>query len=768
MSLMAENEGSGESGGLLPVARRGEPVEAHRGLLTGPIAAPAPLVGVPAGRTVTLSMMLRHKWLALGLFVGLAVVLGGGVWWTTVPLYKATAVIEVSPIIQRILYRTDDNGPIQWYTEYLNMQTAIIRSNTVLQPVLEDPEIQATGWFNERPRSLFGGEQSPLERLREALTVTVRPRTSLIDITMQARDKTSAAKIVNAVARRYEAHSDEQQRMKSDLRWQELDQRKRDLETEIAHHKEMVLKYRTDLGVTTADELVTQQRTRTDAEQAQLASLRQEIKLIEFQLEMARPVQEKGAPGDHAPVQPEYALDPGWQELNVAVYEAEHRLETEGARLGDANQRMAELRAEVEHRKRLRAMRERDLHNLWKTNPGRALADATTAGAALGGEVRQLEHRLKLLKYQESLKVADLEKEQELHRGTLTSSQALEREMAEVSRKQGLYESAVQRLSELDIEGRAPGRINVQSYADEPSEPYNARRSLLLTAMAICGAAALALAAAYVRVSLDQAVQGVSDLKGPFETPFLGCVPLLRDPQRPSEQEQAAQTEHVRMIRTALLERIDRQRGSAVLISSAGPQAGKSTLALLLAESLAQCGKHVLLVDTDLRNSAVSKRCGVRAEPGLVGVLTSKATDAEAVSHYNGTDLDVLPAGRLGASHDPELLANGMIAASLKRWKSQYDVVLLDASPVLPVADARILARLVDGALLVVREGRCRRGDVADALALLWASGTKPLGTVIFASRNRIGYPSYTVLPSPRPANSADSALETPSLPASQ
>jgi Mrp family chromosome partitioning ATPase len=99
-----------------------------------------------------------------------------------------------------------------------------------------------------------------------------------------------------------------------------------------------------------------------------------------------------------------------------------------------------------------------------------------------------------------------------------------------------------------------------------------------------------------------------------------------------------------------------------------------------------------------------------------------------------------MPAGTQGDGIRIEMTANGAFTACLDRLRPKYDVILLDSSPILPVADARILSRQVDGTIMVVREDKSRRADVVDALACIGSSGGKLLGTVFIGSRGRENY----------------------------
>ena len=107
----------------------------------------------------------------------------------------------------------------------------------------------------------------------------------------------------------------------------------------------------------------------------------------------------------------------------------------------------------------------------------------------------------------------------------------------------------------------------------------------------------------------------------------------------------------------------------------------------------------------------------IDGQPGLIAVLTGRATDEEAIHKADGAQLWVLPAGAPrpdGA--DADLLAGESIGACLQRWQTERDLILLDSTAVGPVADTRILSRHADAAILVARQGQCRRGQLLEDL----------------------------------------------------
>src|SRR5262249_48478228 len=154
-----------------------------------------------------------------------------------------------------------------------------------------------------------------------------------------------------------------------------------------------------------------------------------------------------------------------------------------------------------------------------------------------------------------------------------------------------------------------------------PSLPDHDRR-VLFTILALLGAASLGAAGAFMRASLTSNFHEAGDVAKTVHAPFLGAIPILSERERTTGLDVASiQSECIRMVRTALLERLNGRGGGVVQITSAGPNAGKTTLSVLLARSMAQCGKRVLLVDADVRQPTVALRMGIPPGPGLIGVL---------------------------------------------------------------------------------------------------------------------------------------------------
>jgi capsular exopolysaccharide synthesis family protein len=165
-------------------------------------------------------------------------------------------------------------------------------------------------------------------------------------------------------------------------------------------------------------------------------------------------------------------------------------------------------------------------------------------------------------------------------------------------------------------------------------------------------------------------------------------------------------------------------------VSSAVPQEGKTTTAVNLAVSISDSGARVVLVEADLRRPVMASRLGVTASDGLTTVLSGAATLSIAVVQYRNSSLYFLPSGPI-PPNPSELLGSESMERVLEELRAQYDYVVVDSPPLLPVTDAAVLSPRADGVLLVVGAGIARREFVQGSLDRLGAVGGHVFGIVL-------------------------------------
>lgn len=278
-----------------------------------------------------------------------------------------------------------------------------------------------------------------------------------------------------------------------------------------------------------------------------------------------------------------------------------------------------------------------------------------------------------------------------------------------------------------------------------PVEP-NARRIVMTGGLA---GLIFAIFLALGLEALDDTLQTSEDVENSSRLYSLGAIPHfdpLDNPQKePAPGEYKAPSrlititamdsiaaEAFRVIRSAiLLSSVDSPK-NVILVTSSFMAEGKSTLSSNLAVALAQRGASVLLVDTDLRRSTLSRVFDLRGPlPGLSNILGRLEDGNPYVQPIPSLPaLTLLPAG-IRVPNPAELLASSRMAGLIAQWREKYDHVVLDSAPILMVSDSLSIAAQADGVVIVVRSGVTRKKALARSYELLVRSNAKILGAVV-------------------------------------
>jgi capsular exopolysaccharide synthesis family protein len=249
--------------------------------------------------------------------------------------------------------------------------------------------------------------------------------------------------------------------------------------------------------------------------------------------------------------------------------------------------------------------------------------------------------------------------------------------------------------------------ISVAEPASLPLAPIGPNKRLLLLVAAACGFV-LAAGTAYLLEFLDDTPKTPEEISQIFQSPLIGIVPVLGKKWVSglyvTAQPRAPGTEAFRSLRTNLEFAGVDQPLKTILVTSTGAGEGKSTVAVNLALAIAQSGKHVVLVDSDLRFPTTHTFFSIPDHPGLSDILGGLVglMDAAQLSEEGG--IHVIPAGN-PAPNPAELLGSKKMEHILASLQETFDVVVLDGPPFL-VTDAWILSAKVDGVVLVAQPGR--------------------------------------------------------------
>lgn len=197
----------------------------------------------------------------------------------------------------------------------------------------------------------------------------------------------------------------------------------------------------------------------------------------------------------------------------------------------------------------------------------------------------------------------------------------------------------------------------------------------------------------------------------------------LYDPQSPI-------AEAYRTLRTNIQYAGVNKEIKSLMVTSAGPEEGKTTTIANLAVAVAQTDKKVLLIDGDLRKPNIHRSFQVSNRVGLTNLLIRQAQLDYVIQKMPGIELYLLTSGPV-PPNPAELLGSQRMKELLEELKAQYDMVLIDTPPLLAVTDAQLLASYVDGVLLVLGSGKVLRDHAKKAKALLDHVGANVVGAVL-------------------------------------
>lgn len=282
-------------------------------------------------------------------------------------------------------------------------------------------------------------------------------------------------------------------------------------------------------------------------------------------------------------------------------------------------------------------------------------------------------------------------------------------------------------------EGQAPTvRVTQIRSAGAPAFASSPRLGLNL-ALGLMVGLLVGLVAVVVRERVDTRVRTVRELARLTSHPLLGQTTFSpRAAQLPISLDgtnDGAYTESFRTLRTNLnFVGVDGKQKVFVFTSSIEGE-GKTTTVGNLGIAAAAAGQKVLVLDADLRKPRIADFFGLESAIGLTDLLIGTVDLGDAVQSWGPSALHVLPAGQL-PPNPSELLGSDAYASLIKTLANEYDLVLIDAPPLLPVADATILSARSSGSVLVAAVGRVRRGQLELSLAALVRSAAPILGIV--------------------------------------
>jgi tyrosine-protein kinase Etk/Wzc len=339
-----------------------------------------------------------------------------------------------------------------------------------------------------------------------------------------------------------------------------------------------------------------------------------------------------------------------------------------------------------------------------------------------------------------------------------------ERDLAELMRAQQvageIYAFLSQKREEARItEASTIGNVSIIDSAEVPLAPVSPNVKLNLM-MGILVGLVLAIGVAFFLEFIDDSLKSTEEVERNVKRPIYGIIPRIAAPRVPDEEggppaaslnlvtrhsPKSPISESFRTLRTNIHYAQPDKAASQILITSAGPSEGKSTVVSNLALTIANTGKKTILIDCDLRKPNIHNFFELSRDPGVTTILSQEQSWSEVMRETGVENLWVIPSGPI-PPNPTEMLGSQAMKDLVAELDDEFDMVLLDSPPVVAVTDAAILSSFIQTTLLVVELGRARSSGVNRAVDLLEKVNANLMGLVTnnISSGYRYDYGYYS------------------------
>ncbi|MBX3180659.1 MAG: AAA family ATPase [Candidatus Hydrogenedentes bacterium] len=651
----------------------------------------------------------------------------------------------------QILYRSTSGGIVERsarslgdYDKFVNTEIAKITGDNVLLKVLQHPEITAL------PSIRAASDR--LTYLKGRITARIVPRSELVNVTCTMENRDEALKVLEVVVDIYEEQAMNAEREEGSVKLIALNERIRAKETELAEQRQRIRLKEGAIGaiagsVLPQDSLEAQQyrASMLDAE-SRVKSAENNVAAAEDMIARIQAHQTAQRANPSSPIY-EFGVETlVGRDARVAALQQELvRLENEAAMLREnlkeghprllaLNRQLDPMRANIA---RQEALARTDALNVVLSQAEEDLKAAQRRVEDEKRNVAQTTERYNIYLETERDK-AEQASEQVAELQQLREEAALDSQLLTTWRTQ---------VQNMQLEEEAPARVRVVT---EPYAPFTqgvARKLLMAFAGFVAGLGA-GVAFGVLRELLDQQIRTPRDLARVSRLPIVASIPHLSEDQIPGDADAALVVaqhpnsiiadEYRRVLARILFPEDNAAEISSLMVVSARPGEGKTSLACNVAIALEQASRRVLLMDLNGQRPSVEKAFGLPPGPGLSDLMRGDCDQEDAI---RGTAFDNL--GIIGPGTRPNELAGHLASRDMMdflEWADEhFDHIILDAPPLMLMSDAKLLAPAIDGVVFVVGAGSATLGVTSRCLRDLDLLRANTIGLVLSGLRNMRG-----------------------------
>lgn len=717
---------------------------------TGSMARLPQDISVQSGGIPDLTAYLhafRRNWLlALGLGLLFAALAGPAVWFSIGAWYSATFLLRVAYQEKALIYSNAERLSESEYDIFKNTQVQLLLGRFVLTAALKKPE------GNPIYRLPILKEQNdPVGWLTKKLSVSFPGKSEIMEIRLTTTDRKEAAQIVSGVVEAYMSEVVDVEKAQRRDRVSELDRLFTDKEQEVRNRRSELKQLAEQLGTAETENLNLRQRLTLE----ELATYRQELARSEFEVgrlrsDLASRRSELDSVNSNEIsdlecemfAQNDQVLRNLIQEIMYKKMDSQYtsgvlkdtgkksnkfidKYQPELDRIeNDYKDRMDQVRMEIKHKRQV------DVEK----------------------DIKRVEAAIDIANKQQKANVDDVQRLRKLAEQFGSSSVDVEMLRNDIANREKSLESIRNEREKLKVELRAASRVTpLQRKAEEPLEASNYTMRVGLTVVASLLGLCLPAGGIIWWDTSHQRINTSKQVSDRLGISVIGSMPIipsrvlrhLGSPSKRNQHWQLRLTESVDGISARLLRRADLEQRRVVMVTSAVSGEGKTTLAAQLAMSLARAGRRTVLVDFDLRQPSFDDAFGLARSPGVSEILRNESDLDGAVQQTQTANLAVITAGRWNRIA-LSALANGAAYSLFKELRDDYEFVVVDTSPILPIADARFVSQYVDSVVFCVFRDISEAPRILAACEILEAFGVQCIEAVVTgASEKDTGRAGY-------------------------
>ncbi len=615
------------------------------------------------------------------------------------PIYEASAVLEIKPEPRQIL-----PGQEQWVgaegggwlaeEKYFNTQLEVLRSRDVAERTFRQLHLQ------DHP--LFKNSKDPVAAFASLIEITPKLNTRLVTLRMSGPNPSEIKDWVNTLSDVYVKRN--------------VDEATASFRAIMDEVERGLKRFRANLGAADVDRM----KTAADAElfvpENQQEGLRQSLgtyneSLAKLRVELA---------GIQAEVDSyDRARKDGGDVLSVVSVAQDPMVQDLVAQRQTAEKDLRKIEAE-----------KKPGHPEYLAKLGEIEKIKEKVDRQVDAIYDKLRTRLRLAQRNEAYLVGQIHQTEEEGYRIKQASTTYELQKADAASQRKVYDVVAETMNRLTVGAQLVSMNNNLSILDratEPLRPVKPRKLLSLGIGSLLGLL-MGVTAVLFLDYLDNTVRSPEDIEQFLGLGILGIIPKYRD------REASAVREAFQSLRTSILFSSHNRERNVLLLTSAGPQEGKSSTVSLIARALASAGDRVIVLDCDLRRPTQHQQLNVPREPGVTNYLV-EGRDGDHERYVQATDVPTLRVFACGPipPNPPELIGSPKFRNLLQSLKSSYDWVVIDSPPVSTLADSVVLASMADMMIMVIKHNQNDRELIRRSLKRLRDIDVRVSGAVLNA-----------------------------------